>query len=153
MKFRRGLLWKLSVSCIDVFSTVRIVQMKNMVKIVQWNVEGGDVTWQKKACTEGNICLKIEFLAYSIWYDIFVNWNWVASQRQLYSTHLHTNNTQSDTKQTIHRTTQKLEECGSCPVFASNTLAFALQLGGKTRKNPSQGSRTIRIHKPNNKNT
>jgi hypothetical protein len=38
-------------------------------------------------------------------------------------------NTQNDTKQTIHRTTQKvLEECGPCPVFASYTLAFALQL-------------------------
>ena len=43
------------------------------------------------------------------------------------STHLHTNNTQNDTKQTIHRTTQQLEECGPCPVLASYTLAFALQ--------------------------
>ena len=41
--------------------------------------------------------------------------------------HLHTNNTQNDTKQTIHRTTQQLEECGPCPVLASYTLAFALQ--------------------------
>jgi len=31
--------------------------------------------------------------------------------------------------QTVHRTTQLiLEECGPCPVFASFTLAFALQL-------------------------
>ena len=32
--------------------------------------------------------------------------------------------------QTIHRTTQltNREECGPCPVFASYTLAFALQL-------------------------
>jgi len=30
--------------------------------------------------------------------------------------------------QTIHRTTQLIwEECGPCPVFASYTLAFALQ--------------------------
>ena len=37
--------------------------------------------------------------------------------------------------QTIHRTTQLiLEECGSCPVFASYTLAFALQLRKKHRK-------------------
>jgi len=31
--------------------------------------------------------------------------------------------------QTIHRTTQLIwEECGPCPVFASYTMAFALQL-------------------------
>ena len=41
--------------------------------------------------------------------------------------------------QTIHRTAQltKWEECGSCPVFASYTLAFALQLRKKARKNLS----------------
>jgi len=34
--------------------------------------------------------------------------------------------------QTVHRTTQLiLEECGPCPVFASYTLAFALQLRKK----------------------
>jgi len=34
--------------------------------------------------------------------------------------------------QTIHRTTQKvLEECGPCPVLASYTLAFALQVKKK----------------------
>jgi len=36
--------------------------------------------------------------------------------------------------QTIHRTTQittNVEECGPCPVFASFTLAFALQLRKK----------------------
>ena len=38
---------------------------------------------------------------------------------------------------TIHRTTQitnNLEECGPCPVFASFTLAFALQLRKKHGK-------------------
>jgi hypothetical protein len=61
--------------------------------------------------------------------DTLVNCNWVATRWQQYSTHLHTNSTQNDTKQTMHRTTQKfLEECGPCPVFASYTLAFALQL-------------------------
>jgi hypothetical protein len=35
---------------------------------------------------------------FSIWYDIFVNCNWVATRRQSYSTHLHTNNTEYDTK-------------------------------------------------------
>jgi len=35
--------------------------------------------------------------------------------------------------QTIHRTTQltNWEECGPCPIFASYTLAFALQLSKK----------------------
>jgi len=57
-----------------------------------------------------------------------LNCNWVATRWQQYSTHLHTNNKQNDTKQTIYRTTQKfLEEFGPCPVFASYTLAFALQ--------------------------
>jgi len=39
--------------------------------------------------------------------------------------------------QTIHRTTHittNLEECGPCPVFASFTLAFALQLRKKYGK-------------------
>ena len=38
---------------------------------------------------------------------MFVNCRWVATRWQLYSTHLHTNNTQNDTEQTINRTTQK----------------------------------------------
>jgi len=34
--------------------------------------------------------------------------------------------------QTVHRTTQLIwEECGLCPIFASYTLAFALQLSEK----------------------
>ena len=59
----------------------------------------------------------------------------------------HTNNTGNNTNK--NRTTQitiNLEECGPCPVFASFTLAFALQLRkkhGKTsvrvRKTSSQG--------------
>jgi hypothetical protein len=46
--------------------------------------------------------------------------------------------------QTIHRTTQvttNVEECGPCPVFASFTLAFALQL----RKN--HGKTSVRVRK------
>ena len=52
------------------------------------------------------------------------------------STHLHTNNTENNTNN--NRTTQitnNVEECGPCPVFASFTLAFALQLRKKARKN------------------
>jgi hypothetical protein len=36
----------------------------------------------------------------SVWYDILVNCNWVATRWQLYNAHLHTNSTQNDTKQT-----------------------------------------------------
>jgi hypothetical protein len=51
------------------------------------------------------------------------------------STHLHTNNTENSTNN--NRTTQirnNVEECGSCPVFASFTLTFTLQLMKKKRK-------------------
>jgi hypothetical protein len=46
--------------------------------------------------------------------------------------------------QTIHGTTQittNLEECGPCPVFASFTLAFALQLRKK------HGKTSVRVRK------
>ena len=36
-----------------------------------------------------------------------LNCNWVVTRWQQYSTHLHKNSTQNDTKQTIHRTTQQ----------------------------------------------
>ena len=57
------------------------------------------------------------------------------------STRLHTNNTQNNTNN--NRTTQittNVEECEPCPVFASFTLAFALQL----RKNHGQTSVRVR---------
>jgi len=47
--------------------------------------------------------------------------------------------------QTIYRTTQittNLGKCGPCPVFASFTLAFALQLRKKHGKN-CQGRKTL----------
>ena len=94
--------------------------------------------------------------------DIFVNCNWVDSRWQQHSTRLHTNNTQK-TQLT------NWEECGPCSVFASCTLAFALQLRKKHRKTlvrvaeECQLARwrqniqnrtyiTIRIHKHKNKN-
>ena len=48
--------------------------------------------------------------------------------------------------QTIQRTTQitnNVEECGPCPVFASFTLAFALQLRKKHDKNLSHGKKNL----------
>jgi hypothetical protein len=58
------------------------------------------------------------------------------------STHLHTNNTQKNTN--YNRTTQitnNAEECGPCPVFASFTLAFGLQLRKK------HGKTSVRVRK------
>ena len=55
------------------------------------------------------------------------------------STHLHTNNTQNNKNN--NRTTQittNVEKCGPCPVFASFTLTFALQLRKNTEK-PQSG--------------
>jgi len=97
---------------------------------------------QRNACPniEDARCLK-----FNIRYDIF-NCNWVDTRWQYYSTHLQTNNTQNNTIdknnnkttqfKTIHRTTQfnNYEECGSCPIFARFTLAFALQLRKKQGK-------------------
>ena len=57
--------------------------------------------------------------------DRFVSYSWVDSS----TVHSYT--------QTVHRTTQLIwEECGLCPVFASYTLAFALQLRKKHGKKP-----------------
>jgi hypothetical protein len=59
--------------------------------------------------------------------------------------HLHTNstqNTEDGTHVTITRKNnykEKIEKCGPCPVFASYTLAFALQL----RKN--HGKPSVRV--------
>jgi len=58
--------------------------------------------------------------------------------RTIHRTTQSTQTTHRTTKstQTIHRTTQftNYEECGRCPVFARNTLAFALQLRKKHGK-------------------
>jgi hypothetical protein len=48
--------------------------------------------------------------------------------------------------QTIHRTTKSIwEEFGPCPVFASYSLAFALQLRQNPRKKLSHGSRRVPV--------
>ena len=73
------------------------------------------------------------------------------------STQLHTNNTQKNKNN--NRTTQittNVEKCGSCPVFASFTLAFTLQLRKKhgetsfrVRKTSVRLRKTsVRVHKP-----
>jgi hypothetical protein len=60
------------------------------------------------------------------------------------STHLQTNNTENNTNN--YRTTQietNVEECGPCPVFASFTLAFALQLRKKHRRSKKAESQKL----------
>jgi hypothetical protein len=60
------------------------------------------------------------------------------------STHLHTNNTQSNTNN--NRTTQitnNVEECGPCPVFASFYPGICLTTKEKARRNHSQSKRNF----------
>jgi hypothetical protein len=58
------------------------------------------------------------------------------------STHLHTINTQNTTSnKRATQITTNVEECGPCPVFASYTLAFALQLRKK------HGKTSVRLRK------
>jgi len=58
------------------------------------------------------------------------------------STHLHTNNTQNNTNNNgTTQITTNVEECRPCPVFASFTLAFALQLREK------HGKTSVRVRK------
>jgi hypothetical protein len=64
------------------------------------------------------------------------------------STHLHTNNTHNNTNNNRRtQITTNVEECGPCPVFASFTLAFALQLRKK------HGKTSVRLVKTSKYNT
>ena len=58
-------------------------------------------------------------------YDIFVDCNWVATRWQQYSTQYTVNNTQNDTKQTMYRTTQKLEKQNSYTLLLTNFILSA----------------------------
>ena len=72
-------------------------------------------------------------------YDIFVNYNWVVTQWQQYSTHLHTNNTQNDTKQTIYRTTQQFwKSAGRAPSWLVIPWHLPYNQGKSTEK-PQSG--------------
>ena len=66
-------------------------------------------------------------LLYDIGYDMIYLFTEIGLSPGDSNAHLHTKNTQNETTQTIHRTTQQLDECGPCPVLASYNLAFALQ--------------------------
>jgi hypothetical protein len=43
-------------------------------------------------------CESFPLIIYDIIYDIFINCSWVVTRWQQFSTHLHTNSTQNDTK-------------------------------------------------------
>jgi hypothetical protein len=70
-------------------------------------------------------------------YAIFINCSWVVTRWQYTFTY---------TK--IHRKTQittNVEDCGPCPVFASFTLAFALQLRKRHGKIPARIRKTFNV--------
>jgi hypothetical protein len=99
-----------------------------------------------------------KFYVIHVSYIVF-NCNWIATQWQLFSTHIHTqkyrerhkpNNTQNNTKilritqkihritRTIHRTTHhNYEKCGPCPVFCGFYPGICLTTEEKARKNLS----------------
>ena len=58
-------------------------------------------------------------------------------------TYTHKQHTERHKTNNIWNNTKILEECGPYPVFAGNTLEFALQLGKKQGKTLSQGSRRV----------
>jgi len=72
-------------------------------------------------------------------FDIFVYCNWVGTRWQQYSTHLHTNNIQNNTKQTIHRTAQQIWKSVGC---APSWLVLPWHLPynqGKSTEKPQSG--------------
>jgi hypothetical protein len=69
----------------------------------------------------------------------FINCSWVATRWQQFSTHLHTNSTQNDTKQTIHRTAHLGRVLAVTHLYGCYAGIF-LTTEEKARKNLSQGS-------------
>jgi hypothetical protein len=106
--------------------------------------------WGKYFCqsvtyTEGSLRVKLlslrnmwkkkKKLFAMIWYDVFVNCNWVVTRWQQYSTHIHRNNTQNETKQT-HRKIQKFwKSAGLAPSWP--VIPWHLPYNwGKNTENP-----------------
>jgi len=89
--------------------------------------------------TRWGLLIWYDMIWYMIWYDTFVNCNWVATRWQQYGTHLHKNNIQNDTKQTIHRTTQKFwKSAGHAPSL--RVLLWHLPYNwGKSTEKPQSG--------------
>jgi hypothetical protein len=102
---------------------------------------------------------KISLFFHWVWYEIFVNCKWVAT-RDSCTIHIYT--------QTIHRTTQNKQyivqhkiweqyknfgKVRAVPRLGELYPGICLTTEEKARRHLSKGSRTIRTHKPNNKNT
>jgi hypothetical protein len=66
-------------------------------------------------------------------YLFVFNYSWVDTRWQQYSTHLHTTSTQN-TENGTQINNKKIGDCEPCPVFASYTLEFVLQLRKKHGK-------------------
>jgi hypothetical protein len=75
------------------------------------------------------------FITYVIWYNISVNCNWVATRG---SSTVHKNDTENDTKQTIHRTT--LGSVLAVPRLCWFYPGICLTTEEKARKTLSQSS-------------
>jgi len=84
------------------------------------------------------ITLNSKYLNYVIFYMIYLLTAVELTPGGSSTAHIYTQTIHRTTQltQTIHRTTQltNCEECATCPVFASYTLAFALQLRKKHGK-------------------
>ena len=92
---------------------------------------------------------RVKFDIADIFFYTFVNCNWVATWWQLFSTHVHTNNTGNVAKETIHRTTQKIhrttQKLGrvrAVPRLCGFYPGICLTTEEKAWKNLSQGSHT-----------
>jgi hypothetical protein len=139
--------------------TSMVVNFLNLINMVWY-----DVIWYM---------IWYDIWYYMIWYDIYLLTAIGLPPSGSSTVHIYTPTIHRTRQLITHRTTQlttSWEECGPCPVFASYTLAFALQLRkkhGKTSVRVAEECQlawwkqntqnrtyvTIRIHKPNNRNT
>jgi hypothetical protein len=160
------------------------VYVHTFVTFTRWTGRGCLIKCMSLSCEQKNVLQ----WAFMIWYDIrydsiYIYYDIIgyifltaigltpggSSTVRIYTQIVHRT---TQWTQTIHRTTQltNWEECGLCPVFASYTLAFVLQLRKKHGNNSVRVAEecqlarwkqniqnrayvTIRIHKHNNKNT
>jgi hypothetical protein len=103
------------------------------------SISGAEIesTLRKAKCyTKERTDLKFKFMVIDLLSLLLIfifNCNWVDTRWQQYSIHLHTNSTQN-TQNGTYITIKKIGNCGPCPVFASYTLAFALQVRKKHGK-------------------
>jgi hypothetical protein len=82
------------------------------------------------------VCLYCMYEAV-IYCDIFVNCNWVDTRWQQYSTHLHTNSAQNNTK--------NMGKVRAVPCLCEFYSGICLTTDENARKGPSQVSRRLRV--------